>query len=85
MSSPIAFGPASPFSTGRNLEAPVPVPLIPSNRPVPLMISRVPLCADGPIEPCAFEIIVEPSEKVMVVYAMLEPDCLIKSPNITAL
>ena len=39
--SPINLGPTSPGSKGRGLPRLVPVPLIPSNRPVPLIISLV--------------------------------------------
>jgi hypothetical protein len=39
--SPIPLAPGSSSSTGKYLNAAVPVPSIPSNRPVPLMISLV--------------------------------------------
>ena len=39
--SPIPLAPGSYSSTGKYLNVAVPVPLIPSNRPVPLMISLV--------------------------------------------
>ena len=87
--SPIPFAPASPSSTGKNLTVEVPVPLIPSNRPVPLMISLVNLADVG--HPgavlvnvlCVLRIIVEPSEKVMVWYWRESPDPLIASLVVT--
>ena len=45
--SPIPFAPASSSSTGKYLTVEVPVPLIPSNLPVPLMISLVNWAAVG--------------------------------------
>ena len=72
--SPIPLAPASSFSTGKNLVAIVPVPFIPSNLPVPLMISSVLLAAVGvstpgpAVVPSDLMTIVEPSEKVMIVY-----------------
>ena len=78
--SPIPFAPGSPFSTGRYLNVEVSVPLIPWNRPVPLMISPVNAAAVGIptavplIVPCCFVTIVEPSVKVKNLYTRSVPD-----------